>query len=47
MSEKDINFGVVKVLTDIKKKVTIYNEGKIDADYYAFTRNKISVFKAI
>ena len=47
MSEKDINFGVVKVLKDYIKKVTIYNEGKIDADYYAFTRNKISVFKAI
>jgi len=49
VSERELDFGNVKVLKDYYKTVTIINEGKIAADFYAFTKlpsNK-SVFKPI
>lgn len=35
------------VLKDYIKKILISNEGKIEADFYAFTKNKVSIFKSV
>ena len=44
---KELDFGNVKVLTEESKKLTIINRSKIDADFHAFTKNKVSIFKPI
>lgn len=38
ISEKELDFGNVRVLKDYYKTITVTNEGKIVADYYAFTK---------
>ena len=44
---KELDFGNVEVLKDFSQKVVITNKSKIEADFHAFTKNKISVFKPI
>ena len=33
------------MLEDYRQKVTITNKSKIEADFHAFTKNKVSIFK--
>jgi hydrocephalus-inducing protein len=44
---KELDFGQVEVLKDYSKKLTLTNESKIIADFHAFTKNKVSIFKPI
>lgn len=47
LSAKEIDFGEQVVLQKHVKKVTITNKSIIEADFYAFTKNKNSVFKPV
>lgn len=44
---KEVDFGTVDVLKDIKKHLTIVNKSKIKADFHSFTKNKVSIFKPL
>ena len=44
---RELDFGSVEVLKDYSQKVTIKNRSRIEADFHAFTKNKVSVFKPI
>ncbi|EGR28756.1 hypothetical protein IMG5_169530, partial [Ichthyophthirius multifiliis] len=44
---REIDFGNVQVLQEYSQKITITNRSKIEADYRAFTKNKVSIFKPI
>jgi hydrocephalus-inducing protein len=47
VSEKELDFGPCVVLFDYPKKILISNQSSIEADFHAFTKNKISIFKPI
>lgn len=47
LSQKEIDFGDCKVLEKHTRKVTILNKSIIEADFYAFTKNKSSIFKPV
>lgn len=42
-----MDFGNVNVLKDYSEKILITNKSKIEADFHAFTKNKVSIFKPI
>jgi len=42
-----IDFGECPVLEDFYREITIINKSSIKADFYAFTKNKDSIFKPI
>ena len=44
---KDLDFGAVEDLKDYSEKIRITNKSKIEADFHAFTKNKVSIFKPI
>lgn len=41
-SLKELDFGQVDVLKDYSQKITITNRSKIEADFRAFTKNKVT-----
>jgi hypothetical protein len=45
ISHKEIDFGDVEVLKKTIRKINITNKSVIDADFYAFTKSKESIFK--
>lgn len=45
VTPEEIDFGQVEVLKDFYQKVTIVNNSKIKAEFHAFTRQKVSIFK--
>ena len=45
VTPEEIDFGQVEVLKDFTQKVTIVNNSKIKAEFHAFTRQKVSIFK--
>ena len=45
ISHKEIDFGDVEVLKRNIRKINITNKSVIDADFYAFTKTKDSIFK--
>ena len=47
LSHKDLDFGEVEVLNKSTQKIVIKNKSVIEADFYAFTKNKNSIFKPI
>lgn len=49
VTEKDLDFGTVKVLNDTIRKITIRNKSQIEADFHVFTKKKPkeTVFKPI
>lgn len=47
LSRKEIDFGEVKVLNKYIQKITLTNKSVIKADFFAFTKNKSSVFKPV
>lgn len=47
LSRKEIDFGTVDVLKKYVQKVTLTNNSVIAADFFAFTKNKQSVFRPI
>lgn len=47
VNKSDIDFGNVEVLKDYTQTIVIKNITKIPAEYTAFTKNKISVYKVI
>ncbi len=38
---------ILKVLREYTKTIIIRNESKIEADFHAFTKNKVSVFRPL
>jgi len=46
-SKTEIDFGGVEVLRDYSQKLTLTNDSDIEADFHAFTKNKVSIFKPI
>lgn len=47
VGSKELDFKDVNVLQDYSQKITITNKSKIEADFHAFTKNKVSIFKPI
>jgi len=47
VSEENLDFGQVQVLNDKSMKILITNKSSIEADFHAFTKNKVSIFKPI
>lgn len=47
ITPKEIDFGDKEVLQKHVRKVTLTNNSIIEADFYAFTKNKTSVFKPL
>ena len=47
LSKKEINFGDVDVLTKKIQTITLTNKSVIPADFFAFTKNKNSIFRPI
>jgi hydrocephalus-inducing protein len=45
VTPEELDFGQVEVLKDYFLKVTVVNNSKIKAEFHAFTRQKVSVFK--
>lgn len=45
VSPEELDFGQVEVLKDYFLKVTVVNNSKIKAEFHAFTRQKVSIFK--
>lgn len=46
-NKKEVDFKVVDVLEDYSESVTLKNNSRIEADFHAFTKNKVSIFKPI
>lgn len=46
-SKTEIDFGEQKVLETIPRTLTLTNDSDIEADFHAFTKNKISIFKPV
>ncbi|CAD8206755.1 unnamed protein product [Paramecium octaurelia] len=46
-SKTELDFGNVEVLKDYSLKLTLTNDSDIEADFHAFTKNKVSIFKPI
>lgn len=47
VTPEELDFGQVEVLKDYTQKVTIVNASKIPAEFYTFTKQKISIFKPL
>lgn len=47
VSTGELDYGVIDVLKEEKRKFTIYNNSEIPADYTAFTKNKESIWKVM
>ena len=47
VDKEEIDYGSVEVLRDYPEKLIITNNSKIPAEYTAFTKNKISIWKVI
>lgn len=47
LSRKEIDFGEVQVLNKYVEKIVLTNKSVIKADFFAFTKNKTSIFKPI
>jgi hydrocephalus-inducing protein len=45
VTPEELDFGQVEVLKDYFLKVTVVNNSKIKAEFHAFTRQKVSIFK--
>mgnify|MGYP000931519496 FL=1 len=45
VTPEELDFGQVEVLKDYSQKVTIVNASKIPAEFHAFTKQKVSIFK--
>lgn len=43
----EVDFGQIDVLKEYSRTITIKNESKIEADFHAFTKNKVSVFRPL
>lgn len=42
---EDLDFGQVEVLKDYSMKVTVINTSKIPAEFHAFTKQQVSIFR--
>ena len=47
LSKKSIDFGDVEVLNKYIQKITLTNKSVIDADFFAFTKSKNSIFRPV
>ena len=47
LSKKTIDFGDVEVLNKYIQKITLTNRSVIDADFFAFTKSKNSIFRPV
>jgi hydrocephalus-inducing protein len=47
IDQEEIDFGSVNVLRDVSRPLKIINISKIPAEYTAFTKNKVSIWKVI